>query len=184
MHKGWTAKRALAALSMYGLRPTAYGAATGRTLRILQLDVHTRGASLAFVDVDFALRQMDAFAWPTEVLVTVVAQIIERLSRSQSKAPHTTKFSAASPPAVTVADYLGRLCKYLPLTRDAIVLVLLYIRRIALNGERECTCSTAHYLQSPAHRPPGLNVWTVHRLCFGCCVVASKVGPSRGILLS
>jgi hypothetical protein len=182
MHKGWSAKRALAALSMYGLRSTAYGVATGRTLRILNLDVHTRGASLGFRR-RLALRRMDAFAWPTEVLVTVVAQIIERLSRSQSKSIHTTKFSAASPPAVTVADYLGRLCKYLPLTRDAIVLVLLYIRRIALNGERECTCSTAHYLQSPAHRPPGLNVWTVHRLCFGCCVVASKVGPSRGILL-
>ena len=91
----------------------------------------------------------DVFGLPTELLCQLVVSIIESLvDSSESDKGQSNKFTAAAPPQITLSAYLARLAKYLPLQNDSIVLLLLYIRRIALNASPAtvCHCSTAHYL--------------------------------------
>jgi hypothetical protein len=113
---------------------------------------------------------------PAEVVVQLVSQVVQLLlERSPMDKGSSNKFTAERPPPISVAAYLARLAAYLPLHNDSIVIALLFFRRIVLNSRQPCSCPTSHYLNGKSHRPPLLNAWTVHRLVFSCCIVASKV---------
>jgi hypothetical protein len=119
----------------------------------------------------------DIWQLPTEVVVQLVAHVVDELllERSPMDKGASNKFTAERPPPISVAAYLARLAAYLPLHNDSIVIALLFFRRIILNPRQSCSCPTSHYLNAKSHRPPLLNAWTVHRLVFSCCIVASKV---------
>ena len=66
--------------------------------------------------------------------------------------------------------------RWLPMTKDSLVLSLLYFRRITLLTftNSTCSCVARHDRDSKRHKSPIINPYTMHRLLYGCCMVSSK----------
>ena len=149
------------------------------------------------------------FALPVEQIVILVSTTLQSMvdlstSTSGDSRGELTRFHAKLPlPDVDICSYLRRLSKYLPASKDALFLSLLYIRRLA---EAVPSSSSADPLSQPRnrssllrdaeefrslpsperskrqHKRPVVNRWTIHRLILGSVLVSSKVSSQLRVI--
>lgn len=109
---------------------------------------------------------------PSETLVVIISGILNDISDLSTSRGVSTRFHSRELLPISIQDYLGRIVKWLPASDDALLLMLLYLRRVAL----QLGSPLPPRYKPSRHARPVINHWTVHRLVLISLSLASKVG--------
>lgn len=111
---------------------------------------------------------------PTGTLVQLISGILEDTANlcSRDVRGTSTRFHSTQLLPISVQDYLDRCVKWLPVQKDALLLVLVYLRRVA---SQQSWPMHPKYLKHRRHTRPIFNRWTIHRLLLAALSIASKV---------
>lgn len=131
---------------------------------------------------DLGESTMDIVNFPTKTLLTILAELLDKIVKSNDEAPdckialgqtyeklmdRIQSFSGSYIPSITIYQYLERIHKYCPTSNDVYLSMLICLDRIS----RKCNSKTRDSFES---QPFAMDSFNIHRLIITCAAVCTK----------